>query len=232
MTCFVLVHGGWCTGWIWQGVAERLRTRGEQAVVVEQLPSGGHDPASLGDLAADARHLREIVATAPDDVVLVGHSYGGMVVTELADHPRVRHSVYVTAFLPKAGESLMDIRSAHEREWVIYRDDGVLHVTDDVATAHYMMGADLDERRFTEFYGTRVLQSAVSFGSPSTAPPRTHPVTYVQCAQDRAIVPADQERMAAAADHVHRIDAAHLVPLSQPDEVADVLCAVPRMTSA
>jgi pimeloyl-ACP methyl ester carboxylesterase len=225
MSYFVLVHGGWCTGWLWQPVADLLRERGHEVAAVEQLPSGGHDAAELGDLSADAAHVRQAVARAPGDVVLVGHSYGGMVVTELADHPRVRHSVYVTAFWPQPGESLMDIRSTHEREWVIYRDDGILHITDDVETARYMMAADLDQPRFAEFYQRRVLQSAASFADPSTARPHGHPTTYLLCAQDRSIVLADQERMAATADHVHRIDSAHLAPLSRPREVADVILA-------
>ena len=63
--------------------------------VVDQLPSAGTDPTSLGDLTADADHVLD---TLDDPVVLVGHSYGGMVITELADHTKVRHSVYLAAF--------------------------------------------------------------------------------------------------------------------------------------
>jgi pimeloyl-ACP methyl ester carboxylesterase len=109
-----------------QEVSVRLAGHGHRVTTIEQLPSGGHDPAALGDLGADAEYLRDVIAEAPGDVVLVGHSYGGMAVTELADHPRVRHSVYITAFWPGKGESLMEIRSEHERQWVIYREDGVL----------------------------------------------------------------------------------------------------------
>jgi pimeloyl-ACP methyl ester carboxylesterase len=223
MSDIVLVHGGWCTGWTWQEVSARLADHGHRVTAIEQLPSGGHDPAALGDLAADAEYLRDVIAEAPGDVVLVGHSYGGMAVTELADHPRVRHSVYVTAFWPGKGESLMEIRSEHEREWVIYREDGVLHIIDDIETAHYMMAADLDGRRFADFYARRVLQSAASFTTPSTAPERAHPVTYVICDQDRSIRPDNQERMAAQADHVRHVSAAHMALLSAPGDVADAI---------
>jgi pimeloyl-ACP methyl ester carboxylesterase len=223
MSNIVLVHGGWCTGWTWQEVAARLARQGHQVTAIEQLPSGGHDPAVLGDLAADAEYVRAVIAQAPADVILVGHSYGGMVVTELADHPRVRHTVYVTGFWPDQGQSLMDIRSEHEREWVIYREDGILHVTDDMETAHYMMAGDLDGDRFADFYARRVLQSAASFTAPSTGPERAHPATYVLCDKDRSILPADQERMARKADQVCRIGAAHMSLLSAPVEVADAI---------
>jgi pimeloyl-ACP methyl ester carboxylesterase len=205
---------------MWRKVSRQLTANGHQVTVIEQLPSGGHDPAVLGDLAADADCVREAVASVPEDVVLVGHSYGGMVITELADLPKVRHSVYVTAFWPEKGQSLMDIRSRHEREWVTSREDGILHIIDDIETAHYMMAADLDSVRFADFYDRRVLQSAASFIAPSTAPGRTHPATFVVCDKDRSIVPADQERMAGKADHVRRVSAAHMAPLSASRGVA------------
>jgi pimeloyl-ACP methyl ester carboxylesterase len=56
--------------------------------MVDQLRSVGTDPASLGDLTADANHVRAVLDSLDEPVVLVGHSYGGMVITELADHPR------------------------------------------------------------------------------------------------------------------------------------------------
>ena len=91
-----------CGGWVWDDVAERLAKAGHQAYVVDQLPSGGTDPALLGDLSDDADHVRGMLDAMDEPVVLVGHSYGGMVITELADHPKVRHSVYLTAVWPQA----------------------------------------------------------------------------------------------------------------------------------
>jgi pimeloyl-ACP methyl ester carboxylesterase len=98
---YLLVHGAFCGGWVWDDVAERLAKAGQRVRVVEQLPSAGSDPKSLGDLSADANHVRQVLDTVDESVVLVGHSYGGMVITELADHPKVQHSVYLTALWPQ-----------------------------------------------------------------------------------------------------------------------------------
>jgi pimeloyl-ACP methyl ester carboxylesterase len=87
MTNFVLVHGGLVGGWYWSEVAQRLEKAGHRVEVIEQLPSAGPDPAVLGDLAADVEVVKQAVERVGEPVVLVGHSYGGMVITELADHP-------------------------------------------------------------------------------------------------------------------------------------------------
>jgi pimeloyl-ACP methyl ester carboxylesterase len=111
MANFVLVPGGFVGGWYWGGVAQRLEKAGHRVDVVEQLPSAGPDPATLGDLAADPAAVTQCVERVGEPVVLVGHSYGGMVITELADHPGVAHSVYLAAFWPSRGRSVMDMFS-------------------------------------------------------------------------------------------------------------------------
>jgi pimeloyl-ACP methyl ester carboxylesterase len=105
---YVLVHGGFCGGWVWDDVVDRLAKAGCGARVVDQLPSGGTDPALLGGLRDDTDHVRAMLETIDEPVVLVGHSYGGMVITELADHPKVGHSVYLTAVWPQRGQALLD----------------------------------------------------------------------------------------------------------------------------
>jgi pimeloyl-ACP methyl ester carboxylesterase len=222
MTTYVLVHGAWCTGEIWSEVAETLRTKGHHAEVVDLLPSVGPRPEGLGDLAADAAHLRELLDDL-DDVVLVAHSYGGFPVTEVADHPAVRHTVYLAAFWPKAGESLLQIRSPHPEQWLDVRDDGTIAVTDDETIAHSVLAADLPPDRFAQLRKGLQLQSIASFAAGGSAPGRSHPTTYVVCLQDRAIHLVDQQRMSAPADHVVEIDAAHMVMISDPGAVTSVL---------
>ncbi|HEY3463530.1 MAG TPA: alpha/beta hydrolase [Amycolatopsis sp.] len=223
---YVLVHGAWFAGWSWDQVAGLLRARGHGVHVVEQLPSGGADPAKLGDLPADVAHVRALIDDLGRDVVLVGHSYGGMVVTELAGHPRVRHSVFVTAFRPKRGQTLLDVRSPHPVEFLVPDDDGTIRVIDDVALAREVLAAELDETAFAEAHGRRGVQALVSFTQPGTEPERTHPVTYVLCEEDKTIFPADQEKMADGADHVVRLRAPHLAPLTHPRELAELLAGV------
>src|SRR5262245_17349791 len=139
--------------------------------VVDQLPSAGTDPESLGDLTSDANHVRQVLDTIDEPVVLVGHSYGGMVITELAGDPKVRHSVYLAAFWPRRGQSLLDLLGdAPLPNWFVPRDDGTLEITDDFELARESLCADLDRDHARDMLSRAVLQPAAAFGAPSTAP--------------------------------------------------------------
>ena len=226
MSSYLLVHGACGGGWVWDDLAERLEKAGHRVRVVERLPSAGTDPGSLGDLTTDANHVRQVLDTIDEPVVLVGHSYGGMVITELADHPKVRHSVYLAAFWPQRGQSLLDLLGdAPLPNWFVPRDDGTLEITDDFELAWGSLCADLDRDRTRDMLSRAVLQSAAAFGAPSTAPDRAHPTTYMIAAQDsdNCVPVAAQEAMSTDADYVVRLPAAHMVQLSRPDELAEAL---------
>jgi pimeloyl-ACP methyl ester carboxylesterase len=223
---FVLVHGAWCGGWVWDDLAERLENAGHKVTVVDQLPSAGTDPSSLGDLVADATHVRNVLDACDEPVVLVGHSYGGMVITELADHPNVRHSVYLAAFFPQRGQSALDTYGdAPSPTWIVPRDDGALQVTDDLDLFHESLCADLDDDRARELFSRFVLQRGAVLQTASTAPDRRHPTTYVIAEQesDNCIPVWLQEAMSSNADNVIRLPAAHMVQISRPDELAEAL---------
>src|SRR5664279_2538487 len=226
MVDYLLVHPAWCSGWVWDDMAPLLEKADHRVTVVDQLPSAGADPASLGDLSADAAHVRRMLDHLDDPVVLVGHSYGGMVITELADDPRVRHSVYLAAFWPQRGQSVMDIFGDGPLPgWVVPRDDGTLAISDDLEAVREALCADLDRERAAGLHSHVVLQSAASWKSPSTAPDRAHPTTYMICEQESVNcipVPA-QEAMSANADNVVRLPSAHFAQLSIPDDLAEAL---------
>jgi pimeloyl-ACP methyl ester carboxylesterase len=96
MSTFVLIHGGFCRGWVWAETAAALREDGHRVEVID-LPSCGAVAAELGDLQADIAAVRRTLDGIGAKVVLVAHSGGGMVLTEFADHPSVQHSVYLAA---------------------------------------------------------------------------------------------------------------------------------------
>src|SRR5437588_12900158 len=100
----VLVHGAWHGAWCWDRVVERLEARGREVVAID-LPGHGDDPGPLTDLHGDADRVRSVLDRLDGDVLLVGHSYGGAVVTEAGTHPAVRRLVYVAAFCLDDGES-------------------------------------------------------------------------------------------------------------------------------
>ena len=227
MSHFVLVHGAWGGGWIWDELVARLEKDGHRASVVTQLPSAGGDPATLQDLRADAEHVRSVVRDAGEPVVLVGFSYGGMVVAELADDPGVAHTVYLAAFRPRRGQSVLDIIGEGPLPpWVLPRQDGTLEVTRDVETVRAHLCPELSPEETERFIERLVLQSAAALASPSSAPDPTHPVTYLLCSRDAAVPTQAQEAMAAGADRIVRLEASHMVPLTMPERLAAELEAV------
>jgi len=223
MTTYVLVHGGFVGGWYWGETAALLEKAGHRVHIAEQMPSIDPTVESPGGLHADAEYIRAIVDAAAEPVVLVGHSSGGLAITELADHPAVRHSVYLSAFWPQRGQSGADLLGGALPSWIVLRDDGTGAVTEDFAVAHEALCADLDPERAAEGLGRHVTQSMVGLGDPSSAPDRTHPTTYIICEQDHANPLAAQEQMAARADHVERLPSSHQPMLSMPDRLAEVL---------
>ena len=201
MSNYVLAHGAFVGGGYWSDVARVLQ--------------------------ADAQVVRQAVEAVGDRVILVGHSYGGMVITELADQPAVAHSVYLTAFWPQPGQSLMDLTAGGPPlTWASPQDDGTLTVSDDLELLRQALCADVDLDRAEPELRRMLPQSLSSATSPSTAPDRSHPTTYIVCEQDHVVPPGVQEQMAAAADHVQRLPSSHQPMSSMPDRLAAVLSLV------
>ena len=190
MASFVLVHGAWHGAWCWARVLPRLRAAGHVAHAVTLTGSG--DRAHL--LSADIRlatHVQDVVATVEAeelaDVVLVGHSYAGLVVTGAADQllaanpARVRHLVYVDAVTPHPGESWS---SQHPPETVAARIEaakasGGLSLPPPDATAFGLAGADRDwvNHRQTPFpFG--VYRDLLAFDATRVA---RVPRTFIDC---------------------------------------------------
>lgn len=226
MTTLLLVHGAWCGGWVWEPLLGPLRERGVRVEVIEQLRSAGPVAGQLGDLHADVEQVRARLSELGGPVVVCGHSYAGVVMTQLADHPAIDHSVYVTAFWPGAGQSLLDLVGGQPPDWIVGRDDGALAITGDVERARHVLFGDLAAEQAATAHARLVLQSAASFLTASGSSKRSHPSTYVLCTEDQCIPLALQEAMSAQADDVVRVRSAHFVQLSRPDELADVLAEV------
>ncbi len=225
MSTVLLVHGAFCRGWVWDDTVAALQGAGHRARTLD-LPSSGPTADGLGDLQADADAVRAAVDGIGDGVVLVGHSGGGMVLTELADHPGVDRSVYVAALWPQQGQSVGDLLGGEFPSWITMRDDGSLQVADEADVVRDALCLDVDRDRFlADLYPRYVLTSLSSIGAPSTAPGPTHPSTYVLCEQDHAVPPQAQEAMAGAADHVRRLPSSHSPMLSMPQRLAEAIAA-------
>ncbi len=223
-TTYVLVHGGFVDGWYWGETAARLEKEGYR-VLVADLPSSGPDVAALGDLYADAAAVRALLDAADGPVVLVGHSYGGMVITEVADHPAITRSVYLGALWPARGQSLLDVFGELPPDGpILVTDDGAaVRVTDDRESARDVFAGDLDPVRFADYHARMIPSSTSAMGEASTAPDRSHPVTYVVLEQDRVFPPDVQEIAAVRADDVQRLSTSHTPMLADPEGLAALL---------
>jgi pimeloyl-ACP methyl ester carboxylesterase len=146
-----------------------------------------------------------------------------MVITQLADHPAVTHSVYLAALWPGEGQSASDLLGGALSNWVVDRGDGSLAVSEDAEAVRQALLADLDPDRAADAHARMVLQSAASAFAPSGGQARLHPTTYVLCSEDKVLPLESQEAMAAAADHTVRLYSAHCPQLSSPEQLADVL---------
>lgn len=159
-------------------------------------------------------------------VVLVGHSYSGMVVTEFANHPKVRHTIYLSALWPERGQSALNLMGDVLPPALFRRDDDALEVTDDFDLAWQTFCSDLDRDSAQRLLSRFVLQSYSSCTAPSSAPQRSHPTTYVIGLHETEGSLLGQEASAVKADRVVRLPADHMLQLSRPDELAEVLAHV------
>lgn len=211
----VLVHGAWHGPWCWERLLAELT---DVRVHTAALTSTGHDPAALGDLYADADAVRQTVSAIDAPVVLCGHSYGGVVISEAAAGvPNVAGLVYLCAFQLDVGEALAADREPPDW-WELH--DGYAAAR----SPHEIFYTDLDVETVASMTPRLGYQALAPFAQPLTrAAWREIPSTYLVCTQDRAIPVAHQEAMAQRATRVVRMDTAHSPFLSRPAEVADLL---------
>ena len=121
----VLVHGTWGGSWSWERVVPLLEAKGHRVTAVD-LPTIEADPADPPGLADDAAAVAAAIDAADGEVVLCGHSYGGMVITAAAaGRSDVARLVYLCAFMPDVGESLFSLTGGAPAPWIRMLDDGL-----------------------------------------------------------------------------------------------------------
>jgi pimeloyl-ACP methyl ester carboxylesterase len=224
----VLVHGAWHGAWCWETVARRLDEAGIRAVAVD-LPSVSEPAATLAD---DADRVLAELDEIEEPALLVGHSYGGAVVTDAGVHPRVEHVVFLTAFALDEGESVSDNAVPGGESMTLV--DALVFDGDTVS---------VDPARATEFFyhdcSDAVAAAAIArlrphalasmMGTPRAVAWRGKPSTYVLCADDRAVVLPLQRNLAARTGATIEIATSHSPFLSRPQALAAVLT---RLASA
>ncbi|MFD7964423.1 alpha/beta hydrolase [Streptomyces zaomyceticus] len=224
----VLVHGFWGGAAHWSKVIVELHRRGHDRLHAVENP--------LTSLADDAERTRKMVQQVDGPVVLVGHSYGGAVITEAGDLPNVTGLVYIAAFAPDAGESPGQISQEHPPaafENIAPDSDGYLWVKQD--KFHDSFAQDLTEEEALVMAVTQKAPLASTFGDNVTAPAwRAKPTYYQVSTEDRMIHPDNERRMAARMNprKTVELDASHASLASRPLEVCDLIELAVRETGA
>ena len=217
----VLVHGAFVDASGWQTVFKLLSDDGYEVLVVQ------NPTISLeGDVAATER----AIAAAKYPVVLVGHSYGGMVITQAGDNPKVQHVVYLAAYAPDAGESVASLAAqptppGEARAPLLPPQDGYLMVDHSKFPTSFAADVDPSVTRF-------MAASQVPWGLQARQTPITRvawkvkPTSYLVTTQDRMIPPTAQRNFAKRSGAATQtIDSSHAVMLSHPQEVASFIKA-------
>ncbi len=213
----VLVHGAFADGSGWEGVYKILTKKGYNVSVV------GNPNTSLAD---DVAATQRVLARQKGPVILVGHSYGGAVITEAGNEANVVGLVYVAAFAPDAKESLLTLLPTlppAPNSGVGAPENGYFWY--DKAKFHKGFCAELSEEKAAFMCDSQLPNGIATFGTPiSKAAWRTKPSWFVVASQDETI-PPDAERSFAkrAGSKVTEIKGCHVVFMSHPEEVAAVI---------
>jgi len=220
----LLVHGAWGGRWIWGRVLRLLSERGVDALAID-LPSAGEPSGRLRGLAEDETAVREALDEVDGEVVLCGHSFGGMVVTgAAAGREQVRRLVYLCAFMPTEGTSVLgNFDGAVPPFWRIRDDLTVVRDVDETSVA----ASDLSPEDILLLTSRRVPHSLTAFTqAPSGIAWRTIPSTYVVCTKDASLPVARQRAFAMQASDVVDLPTGHHPMLNRPELVADLLADI------
>ena len=214
----VLVHGGFVDGSGWQSVYEALRRDGYRVSIVQNPTLS---------LEGDAAATRQILDAQDGPAVLVGHSYGGAVITEAGTHPNVAALVYVCAFAPDKDESvgtlIAGFPAGGPQPPILPPKDGFLFLDRD--KFHASFAADLPAGLAAFMADSQVPWGVDAPAGPITDPAwRTRPSWYLVATEDRMIPPPAQHAMAGRIGAtVAEVAASHSVYLSQPEAVATLI---------
>ncbi|WP_439374320.1 alpha/beta fold hydrolase [Bradyrhizobium sp. DASA03120] len=211
----VLVHGAFVDGSGWKDTYDILSNAGYEVLVVQQ------PTITLRD---DVAETERVIAKARHPVILVGHSYGGMIITEAGDNPKVRSLVYLAAYAPDAGESVSSLGEApvppSEHKAPVVTEGNYLLVDRDKFPTSFAADVDAATTRFMNAaqlpWGLQAVQTKVDRVAWKTKP--TH---YMVTSEDHMIPPTLQRTMAKRSGaKVTEMKSSHAVMLSHPREVA------------
>ena len=214
----VLVHGGFVDGSGWEGVYRILKMDGYRVSIVQNPTTS---------LADDVAATRRVIAEQKGPVILVGHSYGGAVITEAGNDPSVEGLVYITAFAPDRGESVASLIKDPPPDApvppILPPTDGFLAL--DKAKFAASFAADVSAQKADFMANSQVPWGLAALNGAVTEPAwATKPSWYLVATDDRMIPPPAQRAMSKrAGSSVVEAKGSHAIYVSQPEAVAEII---------
>ena len=214
----VLVHGGFVDGSGWEGVYRILKKDGYPVAIVQ------NPTLSLAD---DVAATKRIIHAQDGPVILVGHSYGGAVITEAGNDPQVERLVYIAAFAPDKGESVSTLIANPPPDApvppILPPQDGYLFL--DKAKFYASFAADVDEAKAAFMADSQVPWGVEALGGTISEPAwKTKPSWYLVATDDKMIPPPAQRFMSRRAGAtVVEVAGSHAIYVSQPDAVTALI---------
>jgi pimeloyl-ACP methyl ester carboxylesterase len=237
MSNYVLIHGAWHGGWCWDKVVPLLEAEGHKAVAPD-LPGHGEDKRPIPEITLQAYTDRvcQILDEQADPVILVGHSMGGVVITQTAEYrpEKIKKLVYLAGFLLQNGEFLlqhgeMDTEALVLPNLIMSEDQSYATVKEEaVQEVFYHDCSDED----VEFAKARLVpQAAVPLATPVCTTEENFgrvPRIYISCLRDKTISPSIQEKMykALPCEKVISLDTSHSPFFSAPEQLAKHLLSI------
>lgn len=224
----VLVHGGFVDGSGWENVYQILKKEGCEVSIVQ-------NPTIT--LAGDVDITKISLESQKNPVILVGHSYGGVVITEAGNAPNVAGLVYIAAFAPDAGESVSTLISKPQPGApvppIVPAKNGFLFL--DKAKFREAFAADVEKEKAEFMANSQVPWGAEALNGTITTPAwKSKPSWYLIANQDKMIPPAAQKLMSERAQSkVTEEDGSHAIYVSHPEAVANIILdAIEHLSSS
>ncbi len=231
MSTYVLVHGAWHGSWCWEKVVPLLRQAGHQVEILD-LPGHGQDKTPIREitLAAYTKRVCEMLDAQAVPVVLVGHSMGGIVITQVAEErpEKIQTLVYLTAFLPQNGESLLQVArrntdSLLTPNLMVNEEQGYLTFKEG-APLKEIFYADCSDEDVARAKSLLVLQAIAPMATPVRITAEHFgrvPRVYIECLRDRTISPSIQKMMymATPCQTILSMETSHSPFFSAPQEL-------------
>jgi pimeloyl-ACP methyl ester carboxylesterase len=237
MAAYLLIHGAWHGAWCWDKTAAALRAAGHDVTAID-LPSHGDDPTPAAEVTLDSyvERIGQALETIDGPAIAVGHSMGGIAITAAAEAfpDQIAKLVYLTAFLPRNGESLLALEGRNPKPSVppaliISETEPTATLQDDLIVPLFFHDCTPQDQQMAK--GRLTPQSLAPMSTELVLTPERFGSIqriYIECTDDRAIS-LELQRDMHGTSGVHAVlslDASHSPFLSMPEALADQLASL------